>query len=579
MTVPVEPSTSTPANPAMTASPTGWRRVSRFGGPLVVALVMGLYVACHVDPAGSYPTMPEGPGVTLDETFNVQQGVLLVEGLRAYGPAILFPENLREVFGKELHLPDHPPLGRFWLGLHHHVVWWFAPPTSPDGPFVTACARVGSATAFALTILLAGCFATIWYGEWAGLMTALGFTIVPRLIGHAHLASLETITNLTCTFATLVAAHYWTGHDPPTRRVAIGTGFCFGLALLTKIQGVLVWPPVALLAILLHRRPGFRPLMLWSLTGCVVFFLGWPWLWLDPVAHLSQYLRGAADRVELGVWYLGERYTDRTVTWVYSWKYFWWTMPLKLTLIGLLGSWGYPEKPNVDARVRNKTMAKRLTPREMFLFIAALWPLVFFSLPGVPIYDCERLWLPAVPVWMVLVGRGSDVLLRRLNGWWRTTGPLLYLIYFTLAIVQAVILLRYAPVQLCYYSGTAWGAAGAGKYDLERDYWGVAITRSLWEEVVRHVPRGATLAVTPVLHQFQLAEYQRQSPLVRGHELRLEPYDPARSDQQYVLTFQRRADLPAEFLAPDPRWELLAETELDGLLLAGLYRRVESARP
>ncbi|MBC8116066.1 MAG: hypothetical protein H7062_16890, partial [Candidatus Saccharimonas sp.] len=127
----------------------------------VVAVAAWVSVVVCIDPAGSYPNMPEGPGLTVDEIFNVEQGVLLVEQARSLGWLNLVPGTSVEAFKPENHyLPDHPPLGRYWLGVHHHLTWWLAPPFEPEGPFVTACARTGSATAFALTVWLIGAFAS-----------------------------------------------------------------------------------------------------------------------------------------------------------------------------------------------------------------------------------------------------------------------------------------------------------------------------------------------------------------------------------------------------------------------------------
>jgi hypothetical protein len=548
-----------------------------FLGVIVVAAIALGYGLCHLDPAGSYPGMPQGPGLTLDETFNVQQGVILVEGLRTYGPGVVFPEGLHEVFSPPLHLPDHPPLGRLWLGLHHHLAWWFSPPEDPDGPFVTACARAGSVTAFALTILLVGGMATVWYGEWAGLMAAMAFGIVPRLVGHAHLASLESITNLMCTLATLVVAQAWDQREPPKLRTAAWTGIFFGLALLTKIQAILIPIPVAILAILRWRRPGVRPLLVWGLVGGLVFFIGWPWLWLDPVGHGYQYFRGAADRLELGVWYGGARYTHKTVPWHYAPVYFLWTVPLKLVLVGLLGAWGAGKDLGDNSEVRNAALAKRLPPRDIFLFVAACWPLVFFAMPGIPIYDCERLWLTVVPLWMILVGRGADVLLRRLETVKYLNRTKVCLIFLTIAIVQQVYFLRIAPHWLNFYSVTAAPWNGRESPFLERDYWASGITREFLAAVVRQVPRGTKVGYAPILHQFQLIEYTRQSPILRKHDVAFVPYEPDNNQQQYVVIYQRRADLPPEFLQHPQGWTLLAETQVDGRRYAALYQRGQEA--
>ena len=52
--------------------------------PALIAILAFVAVAAAIDPAGDYPGAPEGPGLTIDEVFNVQQGVRVVEDLRVW---------------------------------------------------------------------------------------------------------------------------------------------------------------------------------------------------------------------------------------------------------------------------------------------------------------------------------------------------------------------------------------------------------------------------------------------------------------------------------------------------------------
>ncbi len=138
---------------------------SRFGSwpvwaaPALIGAVAFLAVVAAIDPAGDYPDAPQGPGLTIDESFNVEQGVRLVVGLREWVLGKIAQREIisfREIFGDVRDLPkakigyynpDHPPLGRFWLGLWHHLTATLAPPSQhpANHPFVTACAacRIG----------------------------------------------------------------------------------------------------------------------------------------------------------------------------------------------------------------------------------------------------------------------------------------------------------------------------------------------------------------------------------------------------------------------------------------------------
>lgn len=539
--------------------------------PACVACATWLSIVVAIDPGGNYPQCPEGPGLTIDEIFNVQQGVFLVTALRTYHLGLLDPVVLHDVFVKH-HLADHPPLGRLWLGLHHEVVKGCFPPHAPEGPFVVACARWGSATAFALTILLVGGFTSQWYSRWAGLMAALALALMPRAYGHAHLAALESCLGLTSTLAVLTLAQTWTGEAPPAFRTVMGTGICFGLALLTKIQAVLLPLPLVVWA---WRRWGWRawqPLVWWGGVGLAVFCLGWPWLWFAPGQHLTHYLAGTTSRAAVAVWQAGAAYTDRTVPRSYTLAVFLAVMPLKFLILGSLGLLG--RRPGWwRATQAPPPPTLPWTPRETLLLWEMIFPLALFSLPGVPVYDMERLWLPLVmPLCAIFVGRGAEIPLERLQTVWKFRRSRVQAVLLLLMLWQIRTLAAIHPCYLSHYGIVVRGLSGAARGGWEVNYWGDALTRRLLADVAARTPRGATIAVAPVLHQFQVEELWRQSPVLRQHGLRLVPYDPRQHPTEFVLVFRRLADLPPELRTPPPGTDVLAHVERDGVLLAALYR-------
>lgn len=559
-----------------TTGASAWKRaLPAWGLPALVALLAWTSIVLRIDPAGSYPDRGEGPGITIDEVFNVQQGVYLVEAARTYHLGLLNPASLREIFSDPAYLPDHPPLGRLWLGVHHHLAWALAPPADPDGPFVTACARTGSATAFALTILLVGGFASLWYGRWAGVMAALALALHPRLYGHAHLASLETVTNLMWIAASLSLAHTWPGPQPPSNRIAAATGGVFGLLLLTKIQAVLLPVPLVLFAFYHWRLRAVRPLVIWGGVGLVVFVLGWPWLWIDPAHAFVDYFRRAGQRAELSVWFLGERATDRTVSRWYTLLHFAATTPMKFFVLGWLGWLSQVPTPFWQRWTPQPELpAAPRTTREPLMALICNFPLLAFSLPGVPVYDCERLFLPALALWMIFVGRGAQQLWWRVQTLWSTLGAQLMQVFMLgMMLSQAAFLYRLTPCYLSYYNVvTNRSLPGAEAHGWELDYWGAAVTRTLLQDVVERTPPGVTIAVTPVLHQFQVEELLRQSPILRRHGVKLVPYDPQKTPTEYVLVFRRQADLPPEWRKFPPPAEAVAEVRRQDVPLAGLYR-------
>lgn len=533
-------------------------RFSQIGPVAFVALFFWFWIIVGIDPGGSYPGMAEGPGLTVDEIFNVSQGVYLVEQCKRLGWLNLVPGTSLEAYRVENGLnPDHPPLGRLWLGFHHWLTWRWYPPTDPDGPFVVACARTGSVTAFALTIMLVGYTATAWYGRVAGILTAISLALMPRVFGHAHLASLETITNLTCTAAVLGVAGFWTGPALPRRRVMVLTGFLMGLALLTKIQAILIPIPVIACMLWKWREKAIVPLAIWGGTAIVVFFAGWPYLWFDTVNHVLEYLGRTTNRATINVWYFGVKYPDKLVPWHYPFVYFGLTVPLIFELLGILG---------LIIAIRKRKDPQSNSVRDLLVFSCLLFPLIVFAIPGIAVYDCERLFLTCFPLWAIFVGRGWAGLLFSIQQWsksWKLSWALA-----TAFVVYALIpIFTWNPCHLGYYNEVTSMIGGATRSGLEIDYWGVGLTRGLFKELAEGIPADSTIAVIPTLHQYQAQDYLKQSPVLRSRGFKVVELSESIEKPYYLMIFHRRADMPKKWDAPKMK-ATTANTGMNGSLLA-----------
>lgn len=554
-------------------------------GPSVAAALTLFAVLVTLDPADCRPGMPEGPGITIDESFNVEMGVYLVEAFKSYGIAALHPTSLREIFAE--YNPDHPPLGRAWLGIFHAMTQAVAP-ADVEGPFATVSARVGSAFAFALTVLAVGWMTGARFGAIAGTLAATSLALMPRLFGHAHLASLETVTGLIWTLTVLATGLLWSREEGPTDRVAVGTGFLFGLALLTKIQAVVLPPLVVLWALSHWRKRAVRPLAIWGLVGGVVFIAGWPWLWIDLPGHLAEYFGRTTGRLSLNVWYFGERVADRDVAWHYPWLLFLVTVPPGLQLFAVAGILRF-----------GKEFQRR--PELTLLLGSVMAPLILFSMPGVAVYDGVRLFLVSFPGWAVFAGLGGALLYE----WLATELALLPkageatsktqkekptaarladrlkltrvrhpgIILAAVFSGQAMGLVWTHPYQLSYYNAFVGGPNGAEKLGFETTYWGDSLSRSLLLEVARRVPDGSTIDLAPVLHQFQVDVMRSQAPVLRRHNLKLRAYDPENDDGEYLLVFHRKADMPKPSDLKAAGWKILVATHRQGTILASFYQR------
>jgi hypothetical protein len=540
--------------------------------PALIACAGFAVVVASIDAAGDYPDAPQGPGLTIDESFNVQEGVRLVEGLKTWSLGRLSGEpilTLRELFGDlddlgpdaefGYHNPDHPPLGRVWLGLWHNATITVAPPRNHPGPalFVTSAARVGSAAAFAITVFLCGWTASIWYGRAAGIVAALAVLLMPRVFGHAHLAALETCIGCTYLIAVLVVARTWTGDSGVSWLWAALGGLALGAAMLTKIQGALIPVPVMIWAIMQWRLRALRPLVIWGCVGLAVFFLFWPWLWSHPVDHFFKYLGRTTNRQTLYLWYLGTRYTDRNHPWHHCAVLFLTTVPIGLQVLGGVGVFAG----------RTRMQFER---HEQLVLGAMLFPLCLFSIPRVAVYDGARLFLVAFPLWAIFIGRGGSLawewLRKRVSRRVAVATATLFLASQSWGLVAAW------PCFLSSYNLAVGGLGGAHRLGFELDYWGASVTRDLLERTAEKVPEGAEIDCAPVLHGFQLDELVKQSPVLRRRGIRLHPYDADRPQHSgYLLIFCRLADLSPELQTLMVKRTALVEIRRSGVLLAGLF--------
>jgi 4-amino-4-deoxy-L-arabinose transferase-like glycosyltransferase len=594
------------------------RKWPLWAAPALIAALAFIAVAAAIDPGGDYPDAPQGPGLTIDESFNVEQGVRLVVGLRAWFAGEV---SLREIFGDVrdipnsqigYHNPDHPPLGRLWLGVWHHLTATIVPSSqhAAHHPFITACARVGSAAAFAVTVFLCGWIAGKWYGKSAGTFAAVSLVLMPRVFGHAHLAALETCIGLAYFVAVITVARWWS-EKPPSWGAAALCGVALGCAMLTKIQGALIPIPVTVWALWHWRLRAIKPLAIWGLIALAIFFLLWPWLWFDPFHRFLEYAGRTTDRIVLYVWYFGHRYADREVPWHYPAVLFLTTVPIGLQSLGLLGllrgssaqvpltpgpspSRGEGRKTEAGSPRVNISEASPQTPtplspggrgvggeggppwkerRAQLVLGALVFPLLLFSLPHVAVYDGARLFLVVFPLWAIFVGRGGAVAWMWLRQ--RLSPRVAVVVAGCFLAGQLWGTVATWPCFLSYYNIAIGGLRGADRLGMELDYWSEAVTRNFLEDVARTVPEGAHVEVSPILlpNNMQTEEMLSQSPVLRRRGIVLSTYQPdAANHAPYVIVFMRRADLSPQLQKRIANVPPILAVRREGVILAGLWK-------
>jgi len=546
--------------------------------PLLLGLTAFVLTGLFVNHGLVESPLPAGPGLTLDESFNIDQGVYLAEALEQHGPLLFEPQTAEDVFQSKRFLPDHPPLGRLLIGLAHQSTSWLIR-GSEGTVYNVAAARLGSCFAFACMVFAMTRFALRFYDVSTATATGLMLIGLPHLMGHARLAALETSTNLTWVIAVLPLMVWWTDEKPPSLYRVVISGILWGLLLLTKVQGILLPPAVIVWCLLRFRQHALLPLMLWGLCGGLVFLAGWPWIWSDPVDHVLQYLGRTTERSTLYCWYLGQRYDDRLVPWHYPFV----TLLLSLPAWTLMG-------------LGLRLCQGRLDRREQVLLLTSAVPLCVFTVPGVPVYDGTRLFLVCLPGVAFLAGRGLSPLLNSavpLSAVFRSRTahhddpkhvrvekstdrkpappfPWSKRKLLTTALLMGLpIPWTLQPFAINQYGMLAGGNRGAAALGMEAGYWADALNGEFWNGV----PEGSTVYVAPVSHQFQLPDLEMLVPVIQQRKIRLIAWEYDLQKQNgLLLLIHRLADLRMNLRENPPGSQQISDVRLSGVFLARLIR-------
>jgi 4-amino-4-deoxy-L-arabinose transferase-like glycosyltransferase len=532
-------------------------------GPMLVALAATVATLSTLAPHAA------GPGVTCDELYHVDAGKRLVTALCHQGLAFFDSGNIQRNFPwtpdrptQGWHPPVQAPLGHWILGWTHHLF-----DLRPDDPAVVsiAAARFAPALAFGLLVLLVGLWTAGMEGHLAGTVAAAAVVLVPRAFAHAHLAALDMLT--TAFFVAALLAVERAGRAARCWHFALA-GIVWGLAMLVRLHGVLLLPPVVAWLVWRSRRRAWLPAAVWVASGTATLYAGWPWLWLAPIANLKQFLASGAGRQAIHVFYAGRVWADRDVPWHYPAVMFVAVLPLGLFLLGLLGVWANRRRWNTEPHLT---------------LVAGTWLLVLvvFSLPGVPVYDGVRLFLMAFPLWAIWAGVGAKWLVEQaplpsLSRRVRLVGLGLLMVF------QATGLLLYHPCQLSHYSLLVGGLAGAERLGFEVSYWGDAVREPLLEQAAAR-SEGCPILLAPHLAPWQATAVALSSPAMqpalREGRVPLVGWDPSQpqrfADCRVAVIYHRRADLEV-IQGPLAEGLVIAEYTKQGVWLA---RLIEIPRP
>jgi 4-amino-4-deoxy-L-arabinose transferase-like glycosyltransferase len=377
---------------------------------------------------------------------------------------------------------EHPPLMKTLYGLSHRLLH------KRLGVAELAAYRLPNALVHGVLVLLVFLMVLELWGLAEATLAALFVMFLPRALFHASIACFDAPI-MALWFAAVYA--YWRCLDG--RRWPWQAGVVFGLALATKHNAVLL--PFALglhyaiagfragrwRGLVLHR---WRVLVSLAVLGPLTLIALWPWLWLDPIGHVRDWLTFHMKHVHYNFEYLGQNWNAPRFPWHVALVTTLFTVPavtLAAAAVGA-GRWIVRRADNPD-RGRAPVLLLALSAA------ASIGP---FFLGTTPIFGAEKHWMPILPTLCIAGGVGLAWAGRALAA--AVPARLRRLRYFALPAVASLAILAAAsetlaaqPYALTWYNALAGGAPGGADHGMNRQFWGVS-ARGVLPVLAREAP-------------------------------------------------------------------------------------------
>ncbi|MGD9125916.1 MAG: hypothetical protein PVH19_00935 [Planctomycetia bacterium] len=308
-----------------------------------------------------------------------------------------------------------------------------------------------------------------------GLIAATGaagaILLLPRLFAHAHFASFDG--PLTACWLLAWALFDTGGHKEPAtsdeKESACSVwqrhllknlpfGIAMGMTLSCKATGWLAPIPFILWAVLYRDRKALVSLAVGLPVAILTFYALNPPLWLNPIDGFLTFLQMNFHRDEMGLnlstQFLGRLYDlNYSLPWYNTFFWVGVTVPVPLLILLVV---------ELVAIVRHPFRARV----EMLVALSAAILLIVRMLPGVPVHDGVRLFLPAFAFLAILIGFGAA----RVWNWrrFRRVGPVGVVVCYLAASFN---LFWFAPHWLSYYNVLIGGPTGAATVGMEPTYY------------------------------------------------------------------------------------------------------------
>jgi len=430
----------------------------------------------------------------------------------------------------------HPPFRKLVAGLTHEIL--------TNNLHVidnTRGYRISSLFFVFPFILLFTYIAIGRFGYIIGFLTPLIFSFLPHIFFLTPLVTLDYAITALWFIAVITGIKGMKSYAWLTV-----SGISIGLALLTKLHGYLLFIPVGGYWMWFHRKNLTRAVgkLLYVIgIALAIYYICWPWLWLSPLAHVGEYFSLQFAYRSLPVYIFGHTYA--AAPWWYMPVMFFVTTPAFVLLSFIVGSFWTIRKGKTWDRV---------------ILLNALYPVVFFSLPGVYRYDWIRLFLPAYPFICLLAGRGIWVMVGFLRGRVRMLGMTVIIVLWLFTVYTSVI--RIHPWESAYYNEFVGGISGAARLGFESEFWGNSYMGLLpWMNYSKNNIM-CTGLVAHALYYYK-AMGQLRSDVI---------FDAGRDACEYMIVLMRQGFISDPFTVRVIKQEKPVYTvSVDGVPLVGVY--------
>ncbi len=363
--------------------------------------------------------------------------------------------------------PEHPPLAKLAAGLSHR---WF----HDDLPILgeLTAYRLPSAILHGVLAWLVFTFVLELWGFAEAVLATVCLLLLPRALFHAGLACFDAPI-MALWFATIFA--YWRALGASRQTFPWQLGLAWGLALAMKHTALLL--PFAIgvhyIVLAIRRRDAlfrWRLVATMAVLGPLVLFVLWPWLWRDPIGHVTQWLQFHAHHVHYNFEYLGHNWNAPP---------FPWHVALVTTLLTVptatLGAAAVGAGVWIVRWRRGTNVASDRAP-VLLLALSAAASIGPFVLGSTPIFGAEKHWMSVLPTICIAAGVGGIWAARRLAVVFERlpSGVAIGAVAGAIALAGLAETVVSHPYALTWYSALAGGSPGGADLGMNRQYWGVA---------------------------------------------------------------------------------------------------------